>query len=127
MPGNPRCQDTSSQGTAATHWDADSSEPMHMFAIEMQYCGQVSGNNLDNMLFSLMNARAKAMGAQPVNKRRINSQSSPGCMFDMVTGDSEWNFMIRVVQNNVVTMSVCSMPGQGNDQYCKQFFNSFSI
>ena len=127
MPGRPRSRDTSANGTAATHWDSDSSEPMHMFAIEMQHCGQVSGNNMDNMLFSLMNARAKTIGAQPEHKRRIDNQRSPGCMFDMVTGDSEWNFMIRVVNDKVITMSVCSMPGQGNDQFVQQFFKSFSI
>ncbi|MDO5297321.1 MAG: hypothetical protein Q4F00_11975 [bacterium] len=127
MPGHPRSRDVSDQGTAATHWDSDSSEPMHMFAIEMQHCGQVSGSNMDNLLFSLMNARAKAVGAQPTHKRRIDNQRSPGCMFDMITGDSEWNYMIRVVNDKVITMSVCSMPGQGNDQYAQQFFKSFSI
>lgn len=127
MPGHPRSREVSAQGGSATCWDADSSEPMHLFSVEMQHCGRLSGKSMDEMLFSLMNARAKAVGAQPTHKRRIESQGSPGCMFDMVTRDTEWNYMIRVVNDKVITMSVCSMPGQGNDQYAQQFFKSFSI
>ena len=127
MPGHPRSREVSAQGGSATCWDSDSSEPMHLFSVEMQHCGRVSGKSMDEVLFSLMNARAKTVGAQPTHKRRIESQGSPGCMFDMVTGDTEWNCMIRVVNDKVITMLVCSMPGQGNDQDVQQFFNSFSL
>ena len=126
MPGSPSGSDTSMGDTSAMHWASDMGEPMHMFAVEMQSCGQVSGNAMDDMLYALMSTRAKTAGAPPAHKRRIDSQVSPGCMFDVVTGDTEWNYMIRVVGTNVVTLSVCSMPGQGGDQYVQQFFRSFS-
>ena len=127
MPGHPVSKATVTNGISSTEWSSDSSEPMHLYSlVVVPYSkGTVSGRNPDEILFSTMKGRANVLGVNPSRKRRIDNGNCPGCLFDMVTADSEWNFMVRIKGDTIYTLSVCSMPGEGNDQCVKQFFDSF--
>ncbi len=127
MPGNPRPKESVQGGISTTTWESDSDEPMHLFSIVMTpYSkGTISGRDADEILFSIINSRAKALRSEATHKRRLDSTTNPGCMFDISCSDADWNYMVRIAGDTVYTLSVCSMPGQGNDQYVQQFFRSF--
>lgn len=110
-------------------WQSDSGEPLHGFEILVTEHprGAIRDAGEDAMLFATMAGRARALGAQPTRKRRIESQRLPGCMFRVQTEDADWDFMIRIAGDRVYTLSVSSMPGEGDDGSADRFFQSFHV
>lgn len=129
FPSQPTKETSIVQGIETLKWVSDSSDPVHLFELSMTSFakGTLDMGEIDGFLFSAMNSRCKELGTQPSSKRRIQSQAFPGCMFKAVTSDAEWEFLIRVNGDTVYTLSVCSMPGEGNDGSAARFFKSFSF
>lgn len=129
MPRTPSTENSAHGKVETVKWSTDSSDPMHLFELSMSDFGRgaIGSQDVDDFLYAIMSSRAKELGERPTRKRRIEDARLPGCMFRVTANDAEWDFMVRVDGNTVYTLSVCSMPGEGDDGYAQAFFKSFSV
>lgn len=129
FPGMVNKTSSEQRGVQATAWESETGSPLHLFKVNMlQFSsGAVSSMNTDEFLFSTISTRARELGAMATQKRRINNDRYPGCMFTINTPQAEWRFLVRIDGDTVYTLSVCSESGSGNDGYADAFFNSFAI
>jgi len=128
LPGEPSHKPSSGDPPTQS-WLSDSYETLHGFEILLTEHprGSLRDAGEDSILFATMQGRARALGGQATQKRRIESQRLPGCMFRVLTEDAEWDFMVRIAGDRVFTLSVCSMKGEGTDGSVERFFQSFHV
>nr|MCR5662626.1 hypothetical protein [bacterium] len=129
FPSAPTREKSTVEKVDTLKWVSDSSDPMHLFELSMTKFprGSIDHNDVDEFLFTAMKSRAQELGSNPVRKRRLDSRRFPGCTFRVECDDSEWDFMIRISGDTVYTLSVCSMPGEGDDGYSDTFFSYMEI
>jgi hypothetical protein len=128
IPGEPT-HSTLSGDPPTESWVSDSGEPLHGFEILLTEHprGSLRDVSEDGVLIATMQGRARALGGQPTRTRRIMSQRLPGCTFRVLTEDADWDFMVRISEDRVYTLSVSSMKGEGEDGSVERFFNSFHV
>ena len=128
FPEGYRHSVTNYQGINSDTWEGESGDPLHMFTLTVTNLppGSIGAANLDEYLFSIIEQRASALRGEVTQKKRLEHPSAPGCLFKIITSDAEWDFMVRVRDSSVYLLSVCSMPGEGEDGYKETFFDAFS-
>lgn len=128
LPGEPSHKPPAGDPPTES-WLSDSYEPLHGFEILLTEHprGSLRDAGEDAILFATMQGRARALGGQATQKRRIESQRLPGCMFRVLTEEADWDFMVRIAGDRVFTLSVCSQKGEGTDGSAERFFQSFHV